>query len=290
MELPKGKLIAIGGNEDKGSEHEPNNEQKNNINFFELQILSRILQEIKGNKESTVEVITTASSIPEEVGEAYITAFAKLGNSHVRLMHIRNRDDAQNPEYIERIKKCDGVLFTGGNQLRLSTFFGGTEILSIIHQRYQEEDFVIAGTSAGAMAMPNTMIYHGSSSGALLKGEVKITTGLAFIKDVIIDSHFDKRGRFGRVAQAVAANPSCIGIGLGEDTGVLITEGRYLEIIGSTLVTIIDGHEIKHSNIADLQDGSPISIENLRVHILTKGNCYDLKERVFTKESVLIKQ
>ncbi|HPD53298.1 MAG TPA: cyanophycinase, partial [Bacteroidia bacterium] len=102
--------------------------------------------------------------------------------------------------------------------------------------RETEDGFVIAGTSAGAMAMSNTMIYQGSSSEALLKGEVKITTGLAFMRDVIIDSHFVKRGRFGRLTQAVAANPSCIGIGLGEDTGVLVTEGRYMEAIGSGLV------------------------------------------------------
>ena len=289
MELPKGKLIAIGGNEDKGSEQEPCVEQKNNINFFELQILSRILREIRGHQNSHVEVITTASSIPEEVGEAYISAFGKLGNNKVKLMHIKNREDARNPEFIERIRSCDGVMFTGGNQLRLSTIFGGTEILKILHERYQREDFVIAGTSAGAMAMSNTMIYQGSSAGALLKGEVKITTGLAFIKDVIIDSHFDKRGRFGRVAQAVAANPGCIGIGLGEDTGVLIIESRFLEVIGSTHVTIVDGHEMLHSNIAELQDGCPISIENLKVHILTKGNCYDLHKRTFIKENSMAK-
>lgn len=289
MEIPKGKLIPIGGNEDKGTEPEPNYEQKNNINFFELQILSRILHEIKGHKDSNVEVITSASSIPEEVGEAYINAFGKLGNQHVRLMHIKSREDAKNPEYIERIRKCDGVMFTGGNQLRLSTIFGGTEILNILNDRYLHEDFIIAGTSAGAMAMSNTMIYQGSSSQALLKGEVKITTGLAFIKNVIIDSHFDKRGRFGRLATAVASNPACIGIGLGEDTGVLITEGRYLEIIGSTHVTIVDGHEIKHSNIADLQDGSPITIENLKAHFLTKGNRYDLVNRELIKNEVLFK-
>lgn len=289
MEIPKGKLIPIGGNEDKGTEPEPNYDQKNNINFFELQILSRILHEIKGHKDSNVEVITSASSIPEEVGEAYINAFGKLGNQHVRLMHIKSREDAKNPEYIERIRKCDGVMFTGGNQLRLSTIFGGTEILNILHDRYMHEDFIIAGTSAGAMAMSNTMIYQGSSSQALLKGEVKITTGLAFIKNVIIDSHFDKRGRFGRLATAVASNPACIGIGLGEDTGVLITEGRYLEIIGSTHVTIVDGHEIKHSNIADLQDGSPITIENLKAHFLTKGNRYDLINRELIKNEVLLK-
>jgi len=285
MITPKGKLFAIGGNEDKGSESEPNREQKNNLNFFELQILSRLLAEINRRKNSYIEIITSASSIAEEVGEAYINAFKKLGDENVSLMHIKDREDAKKPEYIERIRNCDGVMFTGGNQLRLSTIFGGTEILNILHHRYLHENFLIAGTSAGAMAMPNTMIYHGSSSGALLKGEVKITTGLAFIKDVIIDSHFDKRGRFGRVAQAVASNPGCIGIGLGEDTGALISDGHLFEVIGSNMVTIIDAHEMQHSNIADLQDGSPISIENLKVHILTKGNCYDLKKRMFLKES-----
>jgi cyanophycinase len=284
MDIPKGKLIAIGGNEDKGTEPEPNYEQKNNLNFFELQILSRVLHEMKGHHDSVVEVITSASSIPEEVGEAYVGAFGKLGNTHVNLMHIKNREDAKKEEYIERIRKCDGVMFTGGNQLRLTSIFGGTEILSILHDRYLHEDFVIAGTSAGAMAMSNTMIYQGSSSGALLKGEVKITTGLAFIRNVIIDSHFDKRGRFGRLATAVASNPGCIGIGLGEDTGVLIRESRHLEIIGSTHVTIVDGHDIQHSNIAELQEGSPISIENLKVHIMTKGNGYDVITREFFKE------
>ena len=139
------------------------------------------------------------------------------------------------------------------------------------------------------MAMSNTMIYQGSSSEALLKGEVKITTGLAFIKDVIIDSHFVTRGRFGRLTQAVTANPSCIGIGLGEDTGVLITEGRYMEAVGSGLIIIIDGHNIRHTNIADLKEGSPISIENLIVHVMAKGNHFDLKSRKFYAEALVNK-
>ncbi len=284
MSSIKGKLIAIGGNEDKGTEAEPNFEQKNNLNFFEMQILSRIVHEMRHQKESHIEVITSASSIPNEVGENYDQAFHKLGCHNVGIMHIRNRDDAQNPEFLERISKCDGVMMTGGNQLRLSTIFGGTKFLKLLHERLENEDFLIAGTSAGAMAMSNTMIYQGSSAGALIKGEVKITTGLAFIKDVIIDSHFDKRGRFGRLAQAVASNPSCIGIGLGEDTGVLITENNHLEAIGSGLVVIVDGHDIRHSNIADLAEGSPISIENLIVHVMTRGNAYDLGLRKFIPE------
>jgi len=283
MQVPRGKLISIGGNEDKGTEPEPNYTQKNNLNFFELQILSRIVQET-GGLHSSIEVITSASSIPEEVGQNYRDAFGKMGCTRVGVMDIRNRDDAQSPEMIERIRNCNGVMFSGGNQLRLSSIFGGTEFLKVLTERYLNDDFVIAGTSAGAMAMSNTMIYQGSSSGALLKGEVKITTGLGFIRDVIFDSHFDKRGRFGRLAQAVASNPSCLGIGLGEDTGLLISEGNHMEAIGSGLVIIIDGHKIKHSNIADLQEGSPISIENIIVHVLTKGNAFNLKERKFSAE------
>lgn len=127
------------------------------------------------------------------------------------------------------------------------------------------------------------MIYEGNATQAHLKGEVKITTGLGFIDDVIIDSHFEKRGRFGRLAQAVAANPSCIGIGLGEDTGMLITSNG-MEAIGSGLVIIVDGHDIRHSNIADIPDGCPISIENLKVHFCEKGNGYLLRERKFIPE------
>jgi cyanophycinase len=197
-------------------------------------------------------------------------------------MPIRNRADAMNTEYIERIRTCGAVMFSGGNQLRLSATFGGTELLQIALDRYQdEENFIVAGTSAGAMAMSNTMIYEGNATRAHLKGEVKITTGLGFVDDVIIDSHFEKRGRFGRLAQAIATNPQCLGIGLGEDTGMLITEGNKMEAIGSGLVIIIDGHDIRHNNIADIPEGNPISIENLKVHFCEKGNGYLVKERTF---------
>ena len=191
-----------------------------------------------------------------------------------------------NPEYLQRVERCDGLMFSGGNQLRLSAIFGGTPLLKILLKRYEEENFTIAGTSAGAMAMSNTMIYEGNAMRAHLKGEVKITTGLGFIDDVIIDSHFEKRGRFGRLAQAVATNPQCVGIGLGEDTGMLITEGgNKMEAIGSGLVVIIDGFDIRHCNIADIPDGNPISIENLKVHFCEKGNGYLLKERQFVPEA-----
>jgi cyanophycinase len=283
MRIPKGKLIAIGGAEDKGTDLEKGEFLRNNLNFFELGILRRIVEEI-GGVHSRIEVVTTASTIPYEMGENYLNAFGKIGCTDIGLLHIRNREDAMRADYVERIRKCAGVMFSGGNQLRLSAIFGGTVFLKTIHDRYQSESFVIAGTSAGAMAMSNTMIYEGNATRAHLKGEVKITTGLAFMDNVIFDSHFEKRGRFARLAQAVAANPSCIGIGLGEDTGMLITEGNRMEAIGSGPVIIVDGHDIRHSNMADIPEGNPITIENLKVHFCAKGNGYLVEERTFVEQ------
>ncbi|GMV77391.1 MAG: cyanophycinase [Chitinophagaceae bacterium] len=285
MSCPKGKLIAIGGAEDKGTDLEKGEILRNNLNFFELGILRRIIEET-GGIDKRIEVVTTASSIPVEVGENYLNAFGKIGCTNVGLLNIRNREDAKKEEYLERIKQCDAVMFSGGNQMRLTAIFGGTEFLDILKHRYQNENFIIAGTSAGAMAMSNTMIYEGNATKAHLKGEVKITTGLAFMDNVIFDSHFEKRGRFGRLAQAVAANPSCIGIGLGEDTGMMITEGNVMQAIGSGLVIIIDGHELGHCNIADIPEGNPISVENLKVHFCENGNGFLVKERKFMVEVV----
>jgi cyanophycinase len=281
MPHPKGKLIVIGGAEDKGIVIE-NGPFKNNLNFFELGILKRIVEEA-GGLSSRIEVITTASMIPYEVGNNYLEAFGRIGCTNVGVMNIRNREDAAREELIERIERCEAVMFSGGNQLRLTATFGGTMFMRILKHRYKTEDILVAGTSAGAMAMSSTMIYEGDASKAHLKGEVKITTGLGFMDNVIFDSHFEKRGRFGRLSQAVGANPSCIGIGLGEDSGMCITGGNKMEAIGSGLVIIIDGHDIRHSNIADIPEGNPLSVEHLIVHLCAKGNGYLLTEREYVE-------
>ncbi len=277
---PKGKLLAIGGAEDKGTDPEKDGMHRYNLNFFELGVLKKIVEEA-GGPDGRIEVITTASMIPYEVGNNYLDAFGKSGSTNVGLMHIRTREDALEENYLQRIKEANCVLFSGGNQMRLSTIFGGTDLLEIIRERYLHDRFLIAGTSAGAMAMSKTMIYEGNATRAHLKGEVKITTGLGFMDNVIFDSHFEKRGRFARLAQAVSANPSCIGIGLGEDTGMLVSHGNMMEAVGSGLVIIIDGHHIRHTNIADIPEGNPISIEHLIVHFCEHGNGYKLRERKF---------
>jgi len=277
---PLGHLVAVGGAEDKGTDLEKGILQRNRLNFFELGILKNIVSLI-GADGPSVEVITTASSIPDEVAQNYKDAFEKLGCMNVGHMRIRNREDAALPEYLERLKACNCIMFSGGNQLRLSSIFGGTDFLDLLKQRYQQGNFLIAGTSAGAMAMSNTMIYEGSAAIANLKGEVKITTGLGLMQNVIIDTHFDQRGRFNRLAQAVAAQPGAIGIGLGEDTGVIVSQGHELKAIGSGSVVIIDGKNIEYNNIADIDFGMPISVENIIVHIMSKGDTYNLETRKF---------
>ena len=284
---PLGHLVAVGGAEDKGTDLEKGILERNRLNFFELGILKTIVGLID-EEEPHVEVITTASSIPDEVAQNYKDAFEKLGCTDVGHMRIRNREEASNPEYIARLENCRCIMFSGGNQLRLSSIFGGTHFLDILKQKYEQGNFLIAGTSAGAMAMSNTMIYEGNASLANLKGEVKITTGLGLLQNVIIDTHFDKRGRFNRLAQAVAAQPGAIGIGLGEDTGVIVSMGHELKAIGSGSVVIIDSKNIEYNNIADIEFGKPISVENIIVHLMSKGDVYNLETRKFLGAEIVV--
>ena len=281
MHVPKGKLIAVGGNEDKGTYHSPKTRKRYTLDFFELGILKRLLIET-GQAHPHVEVVTTASAIPLEVGGMYEHAFGLLGLPGVAVMHIRTAADARHPEYLERLRRCHCVMFSGGDQSKLTQAFNGSEFLEILFERYyHEEHFVIAGTSAGAMAMSKVMIAGGNPFEALKQGAVKISVGLGFVESLIIDSHFVMRGRFARLMEAVAAHPHHLGIGLGEDTGVLITGGSQIETIGSSLVIIIDGREIGHSNAFEAKKGEMLSLENIKVHVLAKGNVYDLRRRQF---------
>ncbi|HEX7414175.1 MAG TPA: cyanophycinase [Bacteroidia bacterium] len=282
MSVPKGKLIIIGGSVDKGSFSENPSDLPKKLKFFEHGILNRIIKESAKKTSSKIEIITTASSIPEEVGEEYVNAFHQLNDLDVNILHIKTRDEANSDAIINRLKDADVVMFTGGDQLRLSSIIGGTAFHHLLLDKYEEENFVISGTSAGAAASSNNMIYQGSSNGALLKGEVKITGGLGFINNVIIDTHFVQRGRIGRLMYACASNPINLGIGLGEDTGLLITEGRKMEAVGSGLVILVDGTKMHDTNLTDVDMGAPVSIETLIVHVMSFGDSFDLKEKKLT--------
>lgn len=274
----KGKLIIIGGAVDKGSftESSFDKDVSKNMNFFEKGIIKRIIEESKHKENSRIEVITTASKIPREVGPEYVKAFQYLNASNVDVLHIERREQAGEEEVLNRLKAADVVMFTGGDQLRLSSILGGSKFHDILLDKYTNEHFIYAGTSAGAAAASNNMIYQGSSHEALLKGEVKITSGLGLIDDVIIDTHFVQRGRIGRLFQAVVGNPKVLGIGLGEDTGLLITNNTKMEAIGSGLVILVDGREIKDTNLTQVELGQPISINHLVTHVLSIHDTFDL--------------
>lgn len=274
----KGKLIIIGGAVDKGSFTEKNFDAniENNLNFFETGILKRIITESKHQEDSKIEIITTASKIPKVVGPEYAKAFNYLGAKNINIIDIDTREEANDPIVLERITAADVVMFTGGDQLRLSSILGGTKLHDILLDKYINEEFLYAGTSAGAAAASNNMIYQGSSQEALLKGEVKITSGLGLINDVIIDTHFVQRGRIGRLFQAVVGNPKVLGIGLGEDTGLLIKNNNDMEAIGSGLVILVDGREVKDTNLTSVELGQPISINHLITHVMSEHDTFDL--------------
>ncbi|MGC1516132.1 MAG: cyanophycinase [Maribacter sp.] len=271
----KGTLIPIGGNEDKGGE----NTEQYSLEFINEGILARVVKE-SGGKEACIIVIPTASSIPELIGENYLAAFGKLKCTNVTIMDIRTKEQSEEAGHIALMEKADCVMFSGGNQSKITKFIGGTTLHKILIRRYQNDaHFVIAGTSAGAMCMSADMITGGSSKESLLKGAVGMGAGMGFIPKLIIDSHFIQRGRFGRLAEAVAKFPGLLGVGLAEDTGLVIKKCNTFEVIGSGMIILFDPSRLKHNNQKILEDGEPISLSNLKVHILANGDRFNIRKR-----------
>ncbi len=269
---PKGKLVAIGGNEDK---------------IKDLQILYTILSLVKKQKKN-IEIITTASRYSDEAGEAYLKAFANIDHT-VGSMHITTREQAADINLVRRITEADIIFFTGGYQLRITSILGGSPIEKELLRRYEQDDCIIAGTSAGASAMSKTMIYGGEGKVALRKGTINVSTGLGFIDNAIIDTHFVERGRFSRLMQIVSTNSSNTGIGLGEDAAIVIEGGRILRAIGSGVTAILDGQLLRHTNIADIDADEAIAIENLVIHTIVNGYGYDLCEKKYLRPEDLEK-
>ncbi len=273
--VPQGKLIAVGGAETKNVETPE-----------KLEVLRQILYEMKG-KETVIEIIPTASQIPTRIGKEYVAAFHHLGCKAARVMMIRNRQDVTRKEFLDRIKDADGIMLSGGDQTKLTAALLGSEMLDMLKHRYHNEPgFVIAGTSAGAMAQSGKMINGGTPIEAVKRGKAMMMDGLGLINNAIIDSHFINRGRFGRLMIAIAEYPELIGIGVSEDTGVIIREERYLEVIGSGQVVLIDGSEIQYNSLQKKNfDG--LNIERMCFHMLSKGMQYDMVENKFVLSAVV---
>lgn len=269
--VPQGTLLVIGGKENKG-EGAPENKKKP-ADFLKLQILEAF-KEATYKRDPLVEVITTASSEGPEIFKDYQKAFEKVGIKRLGHIHHDAREEVLFDPMPERIKNADGIFFSGGDQLKLTGFYGGTGFLTYLKQRYISEQVVIAGTSAGAMALSTPMIYAGNEEVQELGGEIRLTTGLEFIKDVCVDTHFVHRGRFVRMAQVIATNPTCIGIGIEEDTAIMVKEGLKMKVLGTGLVIIVEGFEIRASSIREFSEDKPITARDLRVHLLADGQSY----------------
>ena len=275
MMNPKGTLIPIGGNEDKGTE----DSELYSLEFIDEGILGHVLREA-GGINAKIVVVPTASSIPDKVGENYIQAFRKLGCKNVSVLDIRSREDSEKPETIALIKDADCIMFSGGNQSKITNCIGNTIIHDIMKDRYHNDTgFVIAGTSAGAMVMAVEMMSGGSSKEAFVKDAVKMYNGLGLIPGLIIDTHFIRRGRFGRQSEAVAKFPNLIGIGLAEDTAMIIKNGVDCTVIGSGMAIVFDGSKLIHNNEKVLQKGTPMTMTNLIVHVLSNGDHFNIKTR-----------
>ncbi len=270
----KGILIPVGGNEDKGIE----NSEIYTLEYITEGILARVVKE-SGGKDAMIVVIPTASSIPDEVIGNYIQAFKKLECTNVHILDIRKREQSEEADSIDLIKRADCIMFSGGDQSKITSKIGGTIIHKILLERYQNEPIVIAGTSAGAMCMSREMISGGSSSQSFFKGAVGMSKGMGFIPKLIIDSHFISRGRFGRLAEAVARNPKLIGVGLAEDTGLVIKNCNDFEVIGSGMVILFDPNKLQHNNIEILEEGTPMTLTNLTTHVLANGDRFNIEKR-----------
>ena len=274
----KGTLIPIGGNEDKGIDVN----EMYTLEFIDEGILYHVVKEA-GGVGANIVIIPAASSIPVEVGENYIEAFTTLGCKNVTVLDIRSKEDAEKRASIDLIKSANCIMFSGGNQSKITDKIGGTMIHDILLDRYKNESgFVIAGTSAGAMVMANEMIAGGSATEAFVKGAVTMYKGLGLIPELIIDTHFIRRGRFGRQSEAVAKYPNLIGIGLAEDTGMIIKNGKDCTVIGSGMAIVFDGSRLTHNNEKILKEGTPMTMANLKVHVLSNSDHYDIKSRKVT--------
>ncbi len=269
----RGTLIPIGGAEYKGEKDEDYG-----LDFIEDGILSRVVRECRV-EDPRVVVIPTASSIPEAVGKNYVRAFQKLGCSDVRVLDIRKKKESRMEENIQAVREADCVMFSGGDQSRITRLIGGSPLHELLMRRFREDQFVLAGTSAGAMSMSVEMIAGGSSTESMLKGAVQLSKGMGYIPQLIIDTHFIRRGRFGRLCEAVATFPHLMGVGLSEDTGLVIKGCNEFEVVGSGMVILFDPSQLTHNKHAVLKEGTPMSMSNLITHILARGDRFTMNNR-----------
>lgn len=258
-EVIGGHLLVIGGAEDK---------------YNERRILKKFLS-LAGGNEAKILIVPVASDYPEFAADVYSRAFQQLGVKNPRVLRAISRQDIFDTDADKMLDGITGVIMTGGDQMRLTSLLGGTKFSQKLREKASETDIVIAGTSAGAASMSSSMIVRGQSTPHPHKDSVRLSPGLGFIKNIIIDQHFTERGRISRLITAVAYNPYNLGIGIDENTAIILSKDGILEVHGEGTVTIVDGSEISYNEIAEVSDNEAFSIFNAKIHILNDGLLYD---------------
>jgi cyanophycinase len=255
----QGTLVMIGGGEDKEGDRV---------------ILREVARRLDGGK---LVLATVASHEPEGYFEAYQKAFADLGVTDMTELYVRDRAETLDPEKLRSFEGAAGVFFSGGDQLRISSQIGDTPVESRVREIY-ERGGLVAGAAAGGSGKSDTMLVKGSSGESHRIGDLHMAPGLGLVRDVIIDQHFAERGRFGRLFGAVAHNPRELGLGIDEDTAIVLA-GRRFEVLGSGCVYVIDGAGVTHSNIAEARPERALSIYDVRLHVLSSGDVFELARR-----------
>jgi cyanophycinase len=257
----RGWIIPIGGAEDK--ENSP-------------QILNRFVR-LAGGDRADIAIIPTAS-MSRSTGARYERLFSDMGAQRVTSLDFDTRRDAEEPGRLERLGQASGVFFTGGNQLRLSTLIGGTSVAKAVRQM-NAVGIPVAGTSAGAAFISEHMIAFGDEGSTPVAGSVRLAPGLGLTNRFIIDQHFRQRDRLGRLLTALAYNPFAVGIGLDEDTAAFIGPDNTINVEGSGGITVVDASEVQFSSMDEVQEGRPVCLLGVKLHILTQGATFNLHTR-----------
>jgi cyanophycinase len=262
-EVIGGHLLVIGGAEDK---------------YNERRILKKFLS-LAGGADAEVLIVPVASDYPEFAADVYTQAFRNLGVANPRVLRATSRQDVVQADVDKLLEGVTGVFMTGGDQMRLVSVLGGTKLADKLRALVRDTPVVLAGTSAGAAGMSTSMIVRGDSTPHPHKNSVKLSPGLGFLKNIIIDQHFTERGRISRLITAVSYNPYNLGIGIDENTAIILDGQGVLEVYGAGSATIVDGSKISYNEIAEVDDNQAFSVCGVQLHVLRDGLVYDYLDR-----------
>jgi cyanophycinase len=258
-----GNLMIIGGAEDK---------------YNERRLLRKFVT-LAGEGEARILIVPVASDYPEFSADVYTQTFRNLGLQRVKVLRATSRQAVIDANADELLADVTGVFISGGDQMRLVSMLGGTEFARLLEERVRHSPIVLAGSSAGAAGMSASMIVRGDAASHPNKNTVRISPGLGILRNIIIDQHFTERGRLSRLITAVAYNPRQLGLGIDENTAVVIAHDGTLEVNGHGTVTIVDGSRINYNDIAEVEDIQPFAVTGVQLHILRDGLRYDITHR-----------